>query len=96
MPTISKTNFRIQLTVLLLHAGLVQKRFFVGSGVETFFVGSGVEGGCLLSFWAFKVGDYLRWALIRRWAINQINTVYHILTNMAHKPNHMHVGNINR
>ena len=55
-----------------------------------------MEGGCLLSFWAFRVGDYLRWALIRRWAVNRINTVYHILTNMAHKPNHMHVGNINR
>ena len=30
-----------------------------------------LQGGCL-----FKVGAYLRWALIRGWALNPINMVY--------------------
>ena len=33
------------------------------------------EGGHLLTFWTFMMGAYSRWALIRRWAVNQINTV---------------------
>ena len=43
-------------------------------------------GGRLLTFWAFRLGAYSRvgayellrlsgWALIGRWAVNQINTV---------------------
>ena len=39
-----------------------------------FFVGRG-WGGHLFTFWAFRVGTYSRWALIRRWAVNRINTV---------------------
>ena len=32
--------------------------------------------GRLLNFWTLKVGAYSRWALIRGWALNRINTVY--------------------
>ena len=34
------------------------------------------EAGRLLSFSAFRMGAYSRWALIRSWALNRINTVY--------------------
>ena len=48
-----------------------------GSGKE---VGGGgdwhlLEAGRLLTFSAFRMGAYLRWALIRGWALIQINTV---------------------
>ena len=33
------------------------------------------EAGCLLTFSAFRMGAYSRWALIRGWAFIQINTV---------------------
>ena len=33
------------------------------------------EAGRLLSFSAFRMGAYSRWALIRGWALNRINTV---------------------
>ena len=33
------------------------------------------EGEPLLTFSAFRMGTYLRWALIRGWALIQINTV---------------------
>ena len=33
------------------------------------------EAGCLLTFSAFRLGAYSRWALIRGWALNRINTV---------------------
>ena len=35
--------------------------------------------GAYKPFWAFRVGGYSRRALIRRWAVNRINTVIHIL-----------------
>ena len=41
------------------------------------------EAGRLLSFSAFRMGAYSRWALIRSWALNRINTV--ILTALAKK-----------
>ena len=47
------------------------------ASTEMFFVGKG-WGGRLLTFWAFRVGAYLRWPLIRRWAVNRINTVYRL------------------
>ena len=31
--------------------------------------------GRLFNFWTFRVGAYSRWALIRGWALNRINTV---------------------
>ena len=34
------------------------------------------EAGCLLTFSAFRMGAYSRWALIRGWALIRINTVY--------------------
>ena len=34
------------------------------------------EGGRLLTFSAFRMGAYLRWALIRGWALIRINMVY--------------------
>ena len=33
-------------------------------------------GGHLLTFSAFRMGTYSRWALIRGWALIRINTVY--------------------
>ena len=39
--------------------------------------GGGVGcGGRLLTFSAFRMGAYSRWALIRGWALIRINTVY--------------------
>ena len=34
------------------------------------------EAGRLLTFSAFRMGAYSRWALIRGWALSRINTVY--------------------
>ena len=33
------------------------------------------KAGCLLTFLTYRVGAYLRWALIRGWALNRINMV---------------------
>ena len=33
------------------------------------------EAGCLLTFLAFRVGAYSRWALIRGWVLIRINKV---------------------
>ena len=33
------------------------------------------KAGCLLTFSAFRMGTYSRWALIRGWALVRINTV---------------------
>ena len=33
------------------------------------------EAGCLLTFFAFRMGAYSKLALIRGWALIQINTV---------------------
>ena len=41
----------------------------VGGGGRLF------EAGRLLNFSTFRVGAYSRWALIRGWALNRINTV---------------------
>ena len=37
------------------------------------------EAGRLLTFSAFRMGGYSRWALIRGWALIRINTVLHSL-----------------
>ena len=34
------------------------------------------EAGRLLTFFAFKIGAYSRWTLIRFWALIRINTVF--------------------
>ena len=36
------------------------------------------EAGRLLTFSAFRMGAYSRWALIRGWALIRINTVIHL------------------
>ena len=43
------------------------------------------EAGRLLTFSAFRMGAYSRWALIRGWALIRINTVYgHIFYGLMH------------
>ena len=44
---------------------------FMGGGVG----GRLFEAGRLLTFSAFRMGAYSRWALIRGWALIRINTV---------------------
>ena len=45
------------------------------------------EAGRLLTFSAFRIGAYSRWALIRGWALIRINTVYYycVCTNLNQK-----------
>ena len=52
---------------------LVHFSFFLGGGGR----GGGrlFEAGRLLTFPTYRVGAYSRWALIRGWALNRINTV---------------------
>ena len=47
-----------------------------GSGREVGWGGRLFEAGRLLTFSAFRMGAYSRWALIRGWALIRINTVY--------------------
>ena len=49
-----------------------------GVGVSAYLSGGGgrlFEAGRLLTFSAFRMGAYSRWALIRGWALVRINTV---------------------
>ena len=46
-----------------------------GIGREVGWGGVLFEAGCLLTFSAFRMGIYSRWALIRGWALIRINTV---------------------
>ena len=48
-----------------------------GSGREVGWGGRLFEAGRLLTFSAFRMGAYSRWALIRGWALIRINTVLH-------------------
>ena len=56
--TVSKTNFGTQLTLLLLHAGLVQKCFFVGKGWSWALIKFLGFQKKKKSFWAFRVRAY--------------------------------------
>ena len=47
-----------------------------GSGREVGWGGCLFEAGRLLTFSAFRMGAYSRWALIRGWALIRINTVF--------------------
>ena len=47
-----------------------------GSGREAGWGGRLFEAGRLLTFSAFRMGAYSRWALIRGWALIRINTVF--------------------
>ena len=50
--------------------------------LQFFFFGGGggggrlFEAGRLFTFLTYRMGAYSRWALIRGWAINRINTVF--------------------
>ena len=49
-----------------------------GGGVSAYWEEEGerlFEAGRLLTFPAFRIGAYSRWALIRGWALIRINTV---------------------
>ena len=46
-----------------------------GSGRKVWWGGRLFEAGRLLTFSAFRMGAYSRWALIRGWALIRINTV---------------------
>ena len=67
-----------------------------GSGRKVWWGGRLFEAGRLLTFSAFRMGAYSRWALIRGWALIRINTVSEsksILGNMqAQAP--VHVANV--
>ena len=41
------------------------------------------EAGRLLTFSAFRMGAYSRWALIRGWALIRINTVSFIIPKLS-------------
>ena len=51
-----------------------------GSGREVGWGGCLFEAGRLLTFSAFRMGAYSRWALIRGWALIGINSVLFIIT----------------
>jgi len=42
------------------------------------------EAGRLLTFSAFRMGAYSRWALIRGWALIRINTVINVICLFLH------------
>ena len=72
------------MAFLLLHAGVVQKCFVLGEGWGWALIKIlGFQGGRLLSFWAFRVGAFSRWALIQEWAVNRINTVAEMISYHA-------------
>ena len=55
---------------------LVHVSFFLGGGGGGGKWGGRLfEAGRLLTFPTYRVGAYSRWALIRGWALNRINTV---------------------
>ena len=43
------------------------------------------EAERLLTFSAFRMGTYSRWALIRDWALIRINTVYRMCAYYIHQ-----------
>ena len=54
----------------------------VGAGVSAYLSLIGRRtGGRLLTFSAFRIGAYSRWALIRGWALIPINTVNQVVAN---------------
>ena len=59
--------------------GVVAYLSLRGSGREVGWGGHLFEAGRLLTFSAFRMGTYSRWALIRGWALIRINTVCYSL-----------------
>ena len=91
----NKARFRGSLLLELIQENLLNLGGGGGSGkVDGVGVGAllslswiGREvgwGGRLLTFSAFRMGAYSRWALIRGWALIRINTVYYycVCTNL--------------
>ena len=64
-----KLRLRGSLLLARIHFFSVGRWKGVGGGGRLF------EAGCLLTFSAFRMGAYSRWALIRDWAPIPINTV---------------------
>ena len=76
---------------------------FFGSGVGVVaylsLSGSGREvgwGGRVLTFPAFRMGAYSRWALIRGWALIRINTVYPLARSREYDRVNQSSGRISR
>ena len=64
--------------------------FWGGGGGED---GRLFEAGRLLTFPTYRVGAYSRWALIRGWALNRINTVFAVLNSVNAIQFHAEVQN---
>ena len=67
-----------------------------GSGKEVGWGGRLFEAGRLLTFPAFRMGAYSRWALIRGWALIRINTVYPLARSREHDRVNQSSGRISR
>ena len=65
--------------------GLVAYLSLSGSGREVGWGGRLFEAGRLLTFSAFRMGAYSRWALIRGWALIRINTVHTYFIDFPHR-----------
>ena len=63
--------------------GVVAYLSLSGSGRKVGWGGRLFEAGRLLTFSAFRMSAYSRWALIRGWALIRINTVFRMLRNNA-------------
>ena len=80
---VTKQGFcKILLLVLIQYfgggVGLVAYLSLSGGGREVRWGGRLFEAGRLLTFSAFRMGTYSRWALIQGWALIRINTVSRI------------------
>jgi len=67
-----------------------------GSGRKVGWGGRLFEAGCLLTFPAFRMGAYSRWALIRGWALIRINTVYPLARSRGYDRVDQSSGRISR
>ena len=79
-----KLRLRRSLLLVLIQifgggVGLVAYLSLSGSGREVGWGGRLFEAGHLLTFSAFRMGAYSRWAPIRGWALIRINTVFVII-----------------
>ena len=63
--------------------GVVAYLSLSGSGREVGWGGRLFEVGRLLTFSAFRMGAYSRWALIRGWALIRINTVFPVDSSLG-------------
>ena len=61
------------------YLSLIGRRRGWGGGGRLFVAGR------LLNFFAFRMGAYSRWALIRGWALIRINTVHTYFIDFPHR-----------